>query len=36
MEEEIIEEEIIVEEIVISEPTSTSDEWDEFGDHCCF
>jgi hypothetical protein len=36
MGEEIIEKEIIVEEIVISEPTSTSDEWDEFGDHCCF
>jgi hypothetical protein len=31
-----MEDEIMEETIVVAEPTSTSDEWDDFGDHCCF
>jgi hypothetical protein len=31
-----MEDEIMEETTVVSEPTSTSDEWDDFGDHCCF
>jgi hypothetical protein len=31
-----MEDEIMEPTIEIAEPTSTSDEWDEFGDHCCF
>jgi hypothetical protein len=31
-----MEDEIMEETTVVAEPTSTSDEWDDFGDHCCF
>lgn len=31
-----MEDEILELPVEIAEPTSTNDEWDDFGDHCCF